>query len=130
MTEHHHNITVKQRGFFIHPQEPWLGASSDGVVIDHCCTPSKGLLEIKWPYSIREITPREACDMVPSFYCSINDGVVKLKREHQYYHQVQLQLFVCSSEYNWCVYTPVDIAIERITLDKEWIEEAIPKLKD
>ena len=102
MTEHHHNVTVKQCGFFIHPQEPWLGASPDGVVIDHCCTPSKGLLEIKCPYSIREITPREACDTVPSFYCTINDGVVKLKREHQYYHQVQLQLFVCSSEYDWC----------------------------
>ena len=59
--------------------------------------------------------------------------MVELKRSHGYYHQVQLQLFVCSDLYQWydfCVYTPVGITVERITLDEEWATKSIPKLKD
>ena len=115
-----HDVTVEQRGFFIHPDEPWLGASPDAIVKDHCCSPSDGLLEIKCPYS--------------TFFCMIDDsGSVKLKRSHHYYHQVQLQLFVCSNKYHWCdfcVYTPMGVTVEKITLDKEWIEESISKLED
>ena len=62
-----------------------------------------------------------------------DSGSVKLKRSHHYYHQVQLQLFVCSNKYHWCdfcVYTPMGVTVEKITLDKEWIEESISKLED
>ena len=34
----HHIVSVERCGFFVHPQETWLGASPDGVVIDYCCT--------------------------------------------------------------------------------------------
>jgi hypothetical protein len=128
----HHIVSVEKCGLIVHPQEPWLGASPDGVVTDHCCTPSKGLQEIKCPYSMREITPTQAC-CDPSFYCTLESGSIKLKRNHQYYHQVQLQLFVCSNEYHFCdfcIYTPMGVAVERIILDINWIENSIPKLED
>jgi hypothetical protein len=129
----HYNLTVQECGFFVHPQKEWLGASPDGVVLDPTYNPSDGLLEIKCPYSIRDAHPLEAC-YDTSFYCFIDtDGLCKLKKDHQYYHQVQVQLFVCSDKHHWCdfcVYTTKGIIVERINQDIEWIQKSVPKLQD
>ena len=77
----HYNLTAQECGFFIHPQEGWLGASPDGVVFDPSCSPSEGLLEIKCPYSVRDVTAEEACHD-SSFFCFIDeDGTYKLKKK-------------------------------------------------
>ena len=73
-----HDVAVEQCGFFIHPREHWLGASLDGIIRDHCCS-SNGILEIKCPYMIQDISPREACDE-SSFFCTLSDGLVKLQK--------------------------------------------------
>lgn len=129
---HPHIVVEAECGFIVHLEEGWLGASPDGVVSDPVRNPSFGLLEIKCPYSVREISPAEACQD-PSFYCYISDdGSIKLKRNHSYYHQVQLQIYVCSDICNWCdfcVYTTKGIAVEHITVDREWIQKCIPELR-
>ena len=54
-----------------------------------------------------------------------------LKRRHDYYFQVQCQLYC--EEREWCdfvVRTDKGIFIERITRDSKWWEEQVPKLKD
>ena len=33
-TSNHSNLSVEDCGFFIHPQEGWIGASPDGVIVD------------------------------------------------------------------------------------------------
>ena len=71
----------------------------------------------------KEVTPREACDD-PNFYCFYDNGL-HLKKSHQYYHQVQLQLFVGVDKYDWCdfcVYTSKGIEVE-------WSEMCITKLE-
>lgn len=60
-----------------------------------------GLVEIKCPYSHRDITPEEAC----GFYCSLNSSVI-LTHSHKYFCQVQEQMAICNRP--WCdfvVYT-------------------------
>ena len=55
---------------------------------------------------------QEACND-PSFYCELVNGRFHLKHNHQYYYQVQLQLYVITEMFSWsdfCVYTPVDIS--------------------
>jgi len=61
---------------------------------------SLGIVEFKCPYTQHDSTPQEACTD-PTFYCSLNnDGTMLLNQSHQYYYQVQLQLYVIASD--WC----------------------------
>ena len=53
-----------------------------------------GIVEFKCPYAYRDKALQDACKD-ENFYCGINDNcTIFLKLMHQYYHQVQLQLFV------------------------------------
>ena len=106
-------VTVEKCGFIIHPKHGWLGASPDGCVVDTACDEPNGIVEIKCPYSKRDVTPEEACKDI-NFYCEFKDSCVTLKPNHSYYHQVQLQLYVGSDLYKWCdfcVYTTKGLSI-------------------
>ena len=85
--------TVEKCGFIIYPKHCWLGASSDGKVKDLDSIQPNGILEVKCPYSKRDVEPEEACKD-PAFYCDIRDSRICLKPSHTYYYQVQLQLYV------------------------------------
>ena len=126
----HSNLEVTTCGFYIHPEKGWLGSSPDGIVEHSSC---KGLLELKCPYTKRDLLPEEAAKD-PTFYCTISDdGKFKLKRTHKYYHQVQLQLYVTSDLYTWCdfcIYTTKGVLVERIFSDPEWIKKSIDELDD
>ena len=132
MIEHgHKGLTTHLRGFIIHPTKCWLGASPDAQVVDPSCN-LVGIAEFKCPYAKRDQSPYDACTDA-NFYGELVDGKFQLKRRHIYFHQVQLQLYVSSDQYSFCdfcVYTPVDVAVERIHLSKEWEVEYIPKLED
>ena len=87
---------MEKCGFVIHPEHCWLGASPDGRVKDLSCDQPDGILEIKCPYSKRDVEPEEACKD-PEFYCELKeDSTISLKPRHAYYHQVQLHLYVGS----------------------------------
>ena len=87
----HPHLTVSPSGFLVSTKHPFLGASPDEAVYD----PSNlqqpfGFLEIKCPYSHRNILPAEVCDN--SKFCCIFDtttGDVRLKVTHHYYALVQ-----------------------------------------
>ena len=58
------------------------------------------------------------------------DGTISLKRDHEYYHQVQLQLYITSANWcDFCVYTTKGIAIESIYPDMGWQVRNLPKLQ-
>ena len=48
------NILIEDVGLVIQPNIPWLGASPDGKVIDNFNVPSRGLIEVKCPYTKRD----------------------------------------------------------------------------
>ena len=87
--------------FVINPTQGWLGASSDGLVPDPASRDPSGILEIKCPYTKCNVSPQEACQD-RDVYCTLEDGHIKLKKTHIYFHQVQLQLYVCSDLCTWC----------------------------
>ena len=83
-------MVVSLCGFFINTDFPFLGATPDGSVYDPY-EPEQpfGFLKVKCPYSVRDLTPVEACS-TQNFYCSLDsNGGLKLKENHQYYTQVQ-----------------------------------------
>ena len=83
-------------------------------------------IEVKCPYSSRNLSPAEACE---------NDHVLKtnqlkLKKAHKYFAQIQGQMAI--GERPWCdlvVYTFKGISVERINFDNDfWMLKLLPKL--
>ena len=100
----------------------FLGASPNACVTDPYCELPEGIAEFKCTFSKKDVTPREACED-ESFYCTYQEGSFILKRNHHYYHQVQLQLYVGIDLYSWCdfcVFILKGIEVERIYLDVDW----------
>ena len=97
-----------------------MGASPDGLVVDtsevdHPC----GLLEIKCPVCGETVSLLDLCTKTehkPStFFLQYREGNYHLKRTHDYYYQVQGQLYVTARR--WCdfvVWTPHYTSVERI----------------
>ena len=84
--------SVKECGFFISTTTGYLGASPDGLVMVNDNV--HGCIEIKCPFSARNKSVAEACSL-PSFFCKREeDGIIRLKRTHNYYYQIQGQLAV------------------------------------
>ena len=125
MRKTHPPIHVSTCGLMLHTDYPHLGASPDGLV--HCphCNNPHGVLEIKCPYKYRQLSPRDAA-MNSDFFCEVIDEKVKLKRNHNYYYQVQGQLAITKRP--WCdfvVWTLIDHSVERIYFDSEfWLSTA------
>ena len=84
------------------------------------------LVEIKCPFSSRNqmITPQT----VP--YLKIIDGKLTLDPAHDYYFQVQGQLFCCKKNVcSFVVYTFKDLKIICVERDENFISEMIKKLE-
>ena len=125
----HPRIQAEVCGLFVHPVKGWLAASPDAQVNDPDVSSPHGIAEIKCPFSKADVTIEVACKDT-LFYCTMDtEKNLKLTRNHQYYHQVQLQLYTSgASWFDFCVYTTKDIAIERIYPDSHWQQEEVPKL--
>lgn len=126
----HPDLTVAECGLFVSTVNPWLAASPDGSVHDpgngnH----PQGIIEIKNPYSVRDKSLTEA--YTSSGFClERKNNVYKLKVRHDYFFQIQCQLY-CTDR-NWCdfiVRTNKDIHIERVYRDKVWWEQQLDKAR-
>ncbi len=89
-----------------------------------------GFLEVKCPYSLRDVTPKDACSQ-SSFCCHLNSsGELELKKSHPYYAQVQGQMAI--GERMWCdfvIFTLKGINVQRIFFNQEyWTTKLLPKL--
>jgi len=80
----------------INPAISWLAATPDSIVE---VGETKGCLEVKCPYvcKTKEIA---VAALANSFCLQINNGTLQLKKKHQYFYQVQIQLFV--TQLPWC----------------------------
>lgn len=131
----HPNLTVEACGLFVSLENPWLAGTPDGLVHDPSDDSSQplGLVEIKNPYSARNLTLGEAIKS-PTLCLEQNkkedNKTYKLKRRHDYYFQIQCQLY-CTNR-DWCdfvVRTEKDMHVERIRCDNSWWTSNIDKLK-
>uniref|UniRef100_A0A672LW45 YqaJ viral recombinase domain-containing protein n=1 Tax=Sinocyclocheilus grahami TaxID=75366 RepID=A0A672LW45_SINGR len=107
----------KTRGQHTFPQ---IGASPDAIVRCTCC--GKGCIEIKCPSKYKDCTILNACSSNDTNFClQLVDGQVHLRKGHQYYSQVQMQIFVTDSAYcDFVVWTLKDCVVVRITPDTEF----------
>lgn len=126
----HPDLIVSPSGFIINPLYSFLGASPDGAVHDpsHADAPF-GFVEIKCPYSVRDLTPVEATH-TPGFCCVKNDlGDLELKEKHSYFAQIQGQMAI--GERPWCdfvIYTQKGINVQRISFNQDYWKENLTKL--
>jgi hypothetical protein len=81
-------VSTKKCGLHISESHPFLASTPDRVVSDD------KLLEVKCPYVARDrmVTPQTVT------YLEEKAGQLALKREHDYYYQVQGQMFCCGQD--------------------------------
>jgi len=90
----HTHLDVKLCGLFVDTRHPYLGATPDGFISGACC--GEGLLEIECHYSHHSSVLSEIDDR--KFYLEHDGaGMLRLKRGHEYYIQVQAQFLLCNS---------------------------------
>lgn len=92
--EKHTSFETRLSGLIINPLYPWIAASPNGISSCDCCRTK--LLEIKCPYTIRDISPVSDEALSNRTYCLTKgvDHQVMLSRKHKYYTQIQCQLLV------------------------------------
>ena len=92
---------IQSAGLIVDKNIPFIAASPDGILDD------ESLVEIKCPASAKELAPEDAIQSNKIKYCSIKDGTLYLKRNDNYYYQVQGQLHISQKTYCYfCVWTP------------------------
>ena len=87
MEMYHTNFRCFCCGLVISEQYNFIAATPDAVMSCNCC--GSGIVEIKCPFVMKDNDPDEA-----QF---LENG--SLETSHQYYYQVQTQLFVCGAEF-------------------------------
>lgn len=122
-------IKVVPCGIFIDELDPFLAATPDGIILNE-----DGLIELKCPYSCRNISPENAIQSQKlkfwRFDKSKNSFVVNKK--HPYYYQIQGQLHIAQKQFClFCVWTGQmhQLKVERIERDLDfYTKEMKPKL--
>lgn len=119
-------IEIQPCGFFIDENDFYLGATPDGLVGHN------GLVEIKCPYSCRQLSPIEAIQEKKLTYMEVGqEGSFNLKKNHNYYFQVQAQLHISKRDFCYfVVWTPKGFIHDRIERDDEFFEAMKEKLKN
>ncbi len=123
---------VDKCGLFISETNNWLAATPDGIVYDPSNTAQPlGLLEIKNPFSFKDQPLDKACKN-SAFFLEVDKDTQqrRLKRRHDYYFQVQCQLYC--TEKMWCdfvVCTRKDMHVEHIHRDRKWWGTQLAKLR-
>ena len=116
------NVSVRPAGLHIRPDYPYLGASPDGIIDNDT------ILEVKCPFSGKNemIAPGEHFKFLKS-----ENGELALNTQHDYYFQVQGQLFISKAKVcHFCVYTLVDFKMLSVSIDDEYCSSSlIPKLE-
>jgi len=119
----HQNFQCSDAGLFIDVDRPYLGASPDGLVNCSCCGGGHGVLEIKCPFCFKDALPDDTTAERSYYMEKNNDGKWKLKREHGYYYQVQMQMAICKVTYcDFVVWSESGFIVERIEVDSEFFE--------
>ena len=133
MKLHHINFEVKRCGLFINKEFPYIHATPDFLLSCDCC--GQGCGEVKCPISITNADFGEYTTKTSSCLQRVNESL-QLKRTHNYFYQVQQQLFTLP-ERRYCdfVVFAIDsednshIVCDRIYPDQLHSKTVMPKLE-
>jgi len=128
----HKNMKVRECGFFISAQYPYLGASPEAIVTCDCCG-KKRPLEVKNPFKYKHMPIAEYAIQKDSCLETHSDGTIFLKHNHQYYSQVQLQMLSVESDVGYFCVKTAPCSLENnfyyqdVYLNTGFLEEAAVK---
>lgn len=128
---------VEAKGLILHPIHNWLGASVDGF-IGNSGSDRHRCLEIKCPLlSEKDSANASLRDLAlcrKSWFLLIDNGSLKLKRNHKYFYQCQIQMACLEvNEYDFFVYLcdetgkELDFHCERIEKMDKLVTDLIAK---
>ena len=132
MKNTHVNFKVIKCGLFINQEHPWMHATPDFLCSCDCC--GEGCGEIKCPLCL-ENCEFDSYVLKPSSCLEKNSaGEFILPNTHEYYYQVQQQLFTTKLNYNYFVVCAVNsyelkLVSQRILPDKDHWSKVFPKLQ-
>ncbi|XP_035684071.1 uncharacterized protein LOC118421033 [Branchiostoma floridae] len=118
-------VHIHECGLVVDPFFSFLGASPDAKV---CCGAQTGILEVKCPYSARNMTAKDASLNLPNFYLKAEGDSLSLDRSHEYFYQVQGQLLVTGAPFCDFVCHCVDTHVERILPDVQFCQDMLVQL--
>ena len=95
------HVSGRETGIMIQPLLCWLAASPEGLITDESITPILGLIEIKCPFSKRNVHPQYMLK-VKNFYVELRDGMLHLKEEHSNGYHSQIQMAMGLSQLKFC----------------------------
>ena len=136
----HKDLSVKSSGLTLLPSHSFLGASADGLILNHRHhSDTSGVLEIKCPFSINKksvtnCTPHMIATRYPDYFLTSNEnGKIGLKTTHNYYHQVQGEMAIKGCTWaHFVVWTAAEsdnLHVEEIKFDEDlWANAMLPKL--
>ncbi|XP_072041956.1 uncharacterized protein [Amphiura filiformis] len=120
---YHPSIEVEPSGFVISKEYPFIGASPDGWVFCECC--GVAIIEVKCPFSCKDKLPED--NSAKNFCMKLVDGQWVLDKNHQYFYQVQTQLFVTKKPFcDFIVWSQGGILVQRIYRDDEFFMSHLP----
>ena len=111
---------VTKCGIFVNKRSPYIACSPDGIIEN-----GQGLVEVKCPWSIRNLPPNSPDALKkPSYRGMLQENELKLKKSHKYYYQIQWQCYVYGASYcDFVIYTLCGINVERISHDTNFSKE-------
>jgi len=111
--------TVRSSGLVISVSHPFIASSPDGIVGDLM------VVEVKCPY----VSRLKAVTAVTVPFLSETDGKLSLKSNHDYYYQIQGQLYTTNRHHcELVVYTLVDMKVVPVMRDDSFVDDMVDKL--
>jgi len=123
----HSNFRLEETGLVVSTEIAYIGASPDALVRFDCC--GEGLAEFKTTWTHTEKNSKEFAE-ISGTCLKVNEGPIKLVRNHMYYYETQMLLGVSKKSYfDFFLMTSVGHYCEWIRLDEDLWQSCLPKLK-
>ena len=126
----HDELEFSSSGLVVCLQQPWLAASPDGLI--NCNCHGAGVIEVKCPYKHREVKIIKAIENDTNFPLTYdeNSHEFELKTSHEYYFQLQLQMFVTQRKYGiFVIFTTCDLVYVKVPINENLFEDVFPHCK-
>ncbi|XP_040355969.1 uncharacterized protein LOC121046150, partial [Ixodes scapularis] len=126
--EQQFGVAVVEVGLLLHPDQPWLCGSPDGIFkfIDETC-----LLEVKCPYKCKDKKILDASGQSIVRYLQCVDNKIMLKESHRNYTKVQILLYLLNARECFVfVYSSKQNITVRVAKDDAFLQQAVPTLED
>ncbi|XP_077863929.1 uncharacterized protein LOC144348482 [Saccoglossus kowalevskii] len=116
MRHSHIAFNCETTGLHVSSNEPFLGASPDGIA--SCKCHGQRLVEIKCTFKHRNVQAADIPTVDPSYHFQSQDEILKLKRSSKWFFQIQFQMGILAiNNCDLVIFTKCGIEILNITFE-------------